>query len=939
MIKNGLRVGDSDLFVTSGGTTVKNLTVGNVSIPSTIGSDNQILKVVSGSLAFANAADMVDSDLTVVANLTNKVNDLISRADSDQGKLDGINSITLGSANELLVVGSDGASIISNSTLGVDTGNNRLGINQTSPEVTLHMTGEGAQSAQIRMEQHNDSADAPDIRTRKSRGTADSSTKNNAGDFIYRSNHERYNGSAYTTVGQFAVDTNSSNADRFQLTLSVSENGNTVDAAQAQFKIDGNDSGAITFNGAYKFPTSDGSANQVLQTDGSGTLTFVNQAGMEDSDLTKVANLQNKVDGLINRLDSDDADRQIGTLVVDSDGQILLNTNDDVANSGTLTIDSDGDILFLTGNDTLDSVGNAILSLRADRDSDSIKISKISEITNRLDSDSAAIQSLATKTRADLDSDSIIIQQLKTATNTNTANIAGLGGIDSDHTFQTLTVNNTTTDDSILVTTTEDSNNAGPVITLKRNSSSVADADYLGQIKFKGENDADQEIVYAKITAKIQDASDGTEDGIIEIAHKKAGSNNISARFNSDTLQLINGTGLEISGDFVTNTSGTSNFVAGTNAGNSIESGGNYNVAVGDEAGTALTTGVNNTHVGYRAGDASTTGNSNIAIGKDALGSDTTGSNNIAIGENALLTQNFTGGTNSYNIGIGSDAGKDITDGQRNIIIGGLAGDAITDADDVIAIGYRACGGNAGSATTGHDNTVIGSDAAREMLGGSANTVLGRKAGESLNSGNNNTLIGMRVADGTYGTALTTGAGNSFIGYQVGANAADTSYSIVVGYNSVSKGSSTGFISPNDGAVYQGNNSSSWSTTSDERLKKNITDSTVGLTEINQLQIRNFEYRTASELDSEDNLKATDLINKSGVQVGVIAQEIQTVLPNTVSTESTGVLSVNPDNLTWHLVKAVQELSAKVTALETENATQATQIADLISRVTALESE
>jgi len=299
--------------------------------------------------------------------------------------------------------------------------------------------------------------------------------------------------------------------------------------------------------GNVSIPSTIGSDNQILKVV-SGSLAFASVAEIEDSDLTKVANLQNKVDGLINRLDSDDADRQIGTLVVDSDGQILLNTNDDVANSGTLTIDSDGQILFLTGNDTLDSVGGAILSLRADRDSDSSKLAKISEITNRLDSDSAAIQSLATKTRADLDSDSIIIQSLKAATNTNTANIAGLGGIDSDHTFQTLTVNNTTTDDSILVTTTEDSNNAGPVITLKRNSSSVADADYLGQIKFKGENDANQEIVYAKITGKIQDASDGTEDGIIEITHKKAGSNNISARFNSDTLQLINGTGLEVDG-------------------------------------------------------------------------------------------------------------------------------------------------------------------------------------------------------------------------------------------------------------------------------------------------------------------------------------------------------------------------------------------------------
>ena len=57
------------------------------------------------------------------------------------------------------------------------------------------------------------------------------------------------------------------------------------------------------------------------------------------------------------------------------------------------------------------------------------------------------------------------------------------------------TITNTSTDDSILVTTTENSSSAGPVITLKRNSASPADADYLGQLKFKGENDADEEIL------------------------------------------------------------------------------------------------------------------------------------------------------------------------------------------------------------------------------------------------------------------------------------------------------------------------------------------------------------------------------------------------------------------------------------------------------------
>lgn len=112
--------------------------------------------------------------------------------------------------------------------------------------------------------------------------------------------------------------------------------------------------------------------------------------------------------------------------------------------------------------------------------------------------------------------------------------------------FTSATFTNTSTGDTLLLTTTEDSNSAAPVITLKRNSASPADADYLGQLKFKGENDADQEVVYAKITGKILDASDTTEDGLIEFANRKAGSNNITMRLRSDSLQLLNGTNLQI---------------------------------------------------------------------------------------------------------------------------------------------------------------------------------------------------------------------------------------------------------------------------------------------------------------------------------------------------------------------------------------------------------
>ncbi len=123
----------------------------------------------------------------------------------------------------------------------------------------------------------------------------------------------------------------------------------------------------------------------------------------------------------------------------------------------------------------------------------------------------------------------------------NSQDITGTGNI-SINTTSTLTP-------SIELISTEDSSDASPIIDLKRNSSSPSNGDYLGQIKFKGENDANQEVVYAKITGKISDVTDTTEDGLIEFATKRAGANVINARLTSTDLKLINSTGLEVDGN------------------------------------------------------------------------------------------------------------------------------------------------------------------------------------------------------------------------------------------------------------------------------------------------------------------------------------------------------------------------------------------------------
>ena len=76
----------------------------------------------------------------------------------------------------------------------------------------------------------------------------------------------------------------------------------------------------------------------------------------------------------------------------------------------------------------------------------------------------------------------------------------------------------------VTLTDTDTSDAAGPLLTIRRDSSSPADNDLLGRIEFKGENDAGQSFDYATITAKLLDNTDGTEDGGLILSVGQAGS-------------------------------------------------------------------------------------------------------------------------------------------------------------------------------------------------------------------------------------------------------------------------------------------------------------------------------------------------------------------------------------------------------------------------------
>ena len=312
---------------------------------------------------------------------------------------------------------------------------------------------------------------------------------------------------------------------------------------------------------------------------------------------------------------------------------------------------------------------------------------------------------------------------------------------------------------------------------------------------------------------------------------------------------------------------------------------GSYNTAVGNIALSANTTGEQNTAVGRIALASNTTGGNNSAFGSNCMYLNTTGTNNSAFGQAAL----FSNTTSSFNSAFGVGCLSANTTGGNNT-----------------AQGYQALASN----TTASNNTAVGYQAGYAVTTGGYNLFLGDGAGSGCTTGQQNIYIGHVVA-----STHTTGSSCIYMSAQ-GAIASSSSVQnemIIATQNPTGKGANTGFISPNGGGVYQGNNSTLWSVTSDARLKKNIVDNNTGLDKITAIQVRNFEYRLPEEVTE---VSPDQAIQKTGVQLGAIAQELQQILPECVKQESTGIYTVDASNLTWYLINAVKELKAEIDLLK-----------------------
>ena len=307
------------------------------------------------------------------------------------------------------------------------------------------------------------------------------------------------------------------------------------------------------------------------------------------------------------------------------------------------------------------------------------------------------------------------------------------------------------------------------------------------------------------------------------------------------------------------------------------------NTAFGASALTANTTGEGNVAVGYQALDANTTGIFNSAVGNSALGSNTTGGYNVAFGYEALYLH--TAGTN--NSAVGFQALYKTTTGIRNT-----------------AVGNQTLYNN----TTGANNTALGVEALYANTTGASNTAVGFLAGDSI----------------------TTGSSNVFIGSNVDASAATGTNQIVIGVDITGQANTNVTIGNSAGKIYNAYTvNATWTQTSDGTMKNIVGPDTLGLSFINRLNPIKFTWKPQNELPV-DHPYYKEINSKDTTTVihGFVAQEVKAALDaegcttfNGWDQGNDGIQAISREMFISPLVKAVQELSAQVQALQAEIAT------------------
>jgi len=351
----------------------------------------------------------------------------------------------------------------------------------------------------------------------------------------------------------------------------------------------------------------------------------------------------------------------------------------------------------------------------------------------------------------------------------------------------------------------------------------------------------------------------------------------------SGTLAVANG------GTGVTTSTGTGNVVLSSNPsfGTDISVNG---LTVGKGNGAAGT----NTAVGYEALKNNGAASDNTAIGYQALKGVTT-SGNTAVGYQAGVT----GGTTTDSVFVGAYAGQNTTGYAANglTFVGAGAGGQNIGAGRNTAVGYLASGQN----QTGFYNTSIGNEAGYYVINGSYNTSIGNQSGGSITA--------------YTGTNLTN------LGHNAQPSSAAVNNQVTLGDYFVTS------LRCNVTAI---------TALSDARDKYDIEDLPIGLDFINSLRPRRFKWDRRDhyfdKVKADDGRETQVAVPKDGSRKsdewseGFVAQEADEAAMaanadwlKLVSKDNLEKLEMSPGKLIPVLVKAIQELTARLEALEAKN--------------------
>lgn len=304
------------------------------------------------------------------------------------------------------------------------------------------------------------------------------------------------------------------------------------------------------------------------------------------------------------------------------------------------------------------------------------------------------------------------------------------------------------------------------------------------------------------------------------------------------------------------------------------------NYFIGHRAGESITTGKYNTFIGYETGKNSTWGNGNMFIGFNAGHENIDGALNIFIGNE--VGYSFTG----------------VDDGEENVFIGNKAGRNVTTVANSIFIGTQS-GLNCSSLT--YSNTFIGDRTGANGNPKSLNTFIGASAGFH-SSGENNTYIGAYAGNANY-----SGNNNVFVGYQAGSSETGSNKLYIANNNltTLIYGDFSAKEVTIDGDLY-----ATTVTPSDFNLKHNFTEIKSGLKLISALTGYYFNW----------NDHAKEEFNYSDEeQIGVIAQDVEKVLPQLIVINSKGYKAVDYSKLSPVIIQAIKEQQTQIEDLKTEN--------------------